>query len=159
MKSSLKISNSLKTQRDLKKINVEPNQIVKKDSLYRKRKKESSRNEKKRKKKKTMERFGETKKREVQDESDTWDKNIVEGVVQKCLVFFEKHLNRFANLDQKTCKKKTLKEKLGKDSITSSLYKINKCKLSKVRQSKPCDSSRSRSWLSCCKNSKVVYFK
>ena len=30
-----------------------------------------------------MERFGETKKREVQDESDTGDQNIVEGVVQK----------------------------------------------------------------------------
>ena len=80
-----------------------------------------------------MERFGETKKREVQDESDTGNKNIVEGVVQKWLVFFEKNLNRIANLDQKTCKKKTMKGKLGKDSTTSSLYKINKCKLSKVR--------------------------
>ena len=40
-----------------------------------------------------MERFGETKKREVQDESDTGDKIIVEGVVQKWLVFFEKNLN------------------------------------------------------------------
>ena len=106
-----------------------------------------------------MERFGETKKHEVQDESDTGDKNIVEGVVQKWLVFFEENLNRIANLDQKACKKKTMKGKLGKDSITSSLYKINKCKLSKVRQSKPCNNSRPRSWLSYCKNSEVVYFK
>ena len=98
-------------------------------------------------------------KREVQDESDTGDKNIVEGVVQKWLVFFEKNLSKIANLDQKTCKKKTMKGKLRKDSINSSLYKINKCKLSKVRQSKPCNNSRTRSWLSCCKNSKLVYFK
>ena len=34
-----------------------------------------------------IKRFGETKKREVQDESDTGDKNLVEGVVQKWLVF------------------------------------------------------------------------
>ena len=71
MKSSLKISNFLKTlQRDLKKVNVDPKQILKKDNLYRKRKKESSRNEKK-----AMERFGETKKRELQDESDTENKS------------------------------------------------------------------------------------
>ena len=101
----------------------------------------------------------ERQKREVQDESDTGDKNIVEGVVQKWLVFFEKNLSKIANLDQKTCKKKTMKGKLRKDSINSSLYKINKCKLSKVRQSKPCNNSRTRSWLSCCKNSKLVYFK
>ena len=57
MKISLKISNFLKTlQRDLKKVNVDPKQILKKDNLYRKRKKESSRNEKK-----AMERFRETK--------------------------------------------------------------------------------------------------
>ena len=42
------------------------------------------------------------KKREVQDESDTEDKNVIEGVVQRWLVFFEKNLNRIANLDQKT---------------------------------------------------------
>ena len=105
-----------------------------------------------------MERFGEIKKREVQDESDTGHKNIVEGVVQKWLVFFEENLNRIVNLDQKVCKKKIMKGKLGEDSITSSLHKINKCKLTKVRQSKPCN-NRPRSWLSCCKNSKVVYFK
>ena len=80
------------------------------------------------------------KKRDVQDESDTADKNIVEGVIQKWLVFIgfiRENLSKVANLDQKTCKKKTIKGKLGKDS--SSLHKINKCKLSKV--------------------SKVVYFK
>ena len=53
----MKISYFLKTlQKDLKKVNVDPKQILKKDSLYRKRKKESSRNEKK-----AMERFRETK--------------------------------------------------------------------------------------------------
>ena len=81
---------------------------------------------------KAMGRFGETRKRKEQDESDTGDKNKVEGVVQKLLVFFEKNLNKIANLDQKSCKKKTMKRKLGKESITSSLHKINKCKLSKV---------------------------
>ena len=57
VKISLKIRNFLKTlQRDLKRVKVDPKQVLKKDSLYRKRKKESSRNEKK-----AMERFGETK--------------------------------------------------------------------------------------------------
>ena len=106
-----------------------------------------------------MERFGETKKRKEQEESDTGDKNKVEGVVQKWLVFFAKNSNKIANLDQNTCKKKTMKGKLGKDNITSSLYKMNKCKLSKVRQSKPCNNTRPTSWLCCCEDSKVVYFK
>ena len=57
VKISVKISNFLKTlHRDLKKVNVDPKQILKKDSLYRKRKEESSRNQKK-----AMERFEETK--------------------------------------------------------------------------------------------------
>ena len=102
------------------------------------------------------------KKCEVQDESDTGDKNMVEGVVQKWLVLFvlfKKNLSKVANLDQKTCKKKTMKGKLGKYSITSSLYKINKGKLSKVRQFKPCNNNRPRFWLFCFKDSKVVYFK
>ena len=106
-----------------------------------------------------MERFTETWKRKGQDESDTGDKNKVEGLVKKWLVFFEKNLNKTANLDQKTCKNKTMKGKLGNDSITSSLYKINKSKLTKVRQSKPCNNSRLISWFCCCKDSKVVYFK
>ena len=63
------------------------------------------------------------------DEIDTWDKNKLEVVVQNSLVFFEKNLIKMANLDQSTCKKKAMKGKLGKDSITSSLYKISKCKL------------------------------
>ena len=50
-------------QRDLKTVNVDPKQILKK-SLYRKQKNENSR-----------------------DNSDTWDENIVVGVVQKWLVF------------------------------------------------------------------------
>ena len=72
-----------------------------------------------------MERFGETRKRKGQYESDTGDKSKVEGLVKTWLVFFEKNLNKAANLDQKTCKSKTMKGKLGKDSITSPLYKIN----------------------------------
>ena len=66
-----------------------------------------------------MERFGEARKRKEQDESDTGNKNKAEGVVQK------------------TCKKKTMKGKLGKATIARLLYKTNKCKLSKVRQFKP----------------------
>ena len=42
------------------------------------------------------------------------DKNTVERVVQKWLVFFEKNLNRIVNLDQKNCKKKTMNGKLRK---------------------------------------------
>ena len=52
------------------------------------------------------------KKREVQDESDTGDKNMVEGAVQKWLVFIrfirEILVQGRANLDQKTCKKKIM---------------------------------------------------
>ena len=117
-------------------------------------KKESSRN----KKKKLMSRFGETWKRKRQDESDAGDKSKIEDLVEKWLIFFDKSLSNIANLDQKTCRNKTMKEKLGNDDINSSLYKINKSKLSKVRQSKSCDNSRLRSWLCCCKDSKVVYF-
>ena len=106
-----------------------------------------------------MERSGETWKRKRQDESDTGNKNKVEGLVKKWLVFLEKNVNKISNLDQKTCKNKSMKGKLGNDSITNSLYKTNKSKLSKVRQSKLCNNSRLRSWLCCCKSSKVVYFK
>ena len=106
-----------------------------------------------------MKRFGETWKRKGQDESDTGDKNKAESLVKMWLVFFEENLNKAVNLDQKAGKNKTLKGKLGNDSITSSLYKINKSKLSKVRRSKPCNNSKLRSWLCYCKESKVVYFK
>ena len=68
--------------------------------------------------KEAMERFGETRKRNGQEESDIGDRNKVEGVVKKWLIFFEKNLNKIANLDQNICKKKTMKGKLGKDSIT-----------------------------------------
>ena len=108
---------------------------------------------------KTNEKIWRDKKREMQDESDYRDKNIAEGVVQKGFVFFKKNLNRIANLDQKTCKKKAMKWNLGKDNTPRLLHKINKCKLSKARQSKPYNSSRPWSWLSCCKNSKVVCFR
>ena len=55
-----------------------------------------------------MGRFRETWKCKWQDESDTGDK--VEGLVKKWLVFFEKNLNKLANLDQKTCKNKTIEK-------------------------------------------------
>ena len=97
--------------------------------------------------KKAMEIFRGTRKPTEQDESDTGDKNKVEGVVQKWLVFFEKNLSKIVkNLDQKTCKKKTMKGNPGKDNITSSFNKINKCKLSKVRQSKSCSNSSGNSF-------------
>ena len=82
----------------------------------------------------------------MQDESDTGDKNIVEDVVQKWLVFIHFIQEKPEQGDEfrSHCKKNTMKGKLGKYSITSSLYKINKCKLSKVTQSKSCKNSRHR---------------
>ena len=77
------------------------------------------------------------------DESDTGNRNKVKRIVQKLLVFFEKNLNKIANLYRKICKKKkAMKETLGKDSIISSLYKISKCKFSKARQFKSFNNSR-----------------
>ena len=108
---------------------------------------------------KSNEKIWRDEKREVQDESDAGDKGIVEGVVRSgwfLFILFEKNLRKVTNLDQKTCKKKTIKANPGKDSITSSLYKIWQ---SKVRQSKPLNNSRPRFWLFCFKDSKVVCFK
>ena len=122
----------------MKKVNVEPKKILKKDSLISKMKKKKA--------------------QETRKKKSNGGKSKVEGLVKKWLAFFVKNLNKIANLNQKTSKNKAMKGKLGNDSITSSLYKINKFKLSKVRQSKPCNNSRLRSWLCCCKNSKVVYF-
>ena len=81
-----------------------------------------------------MGRLGGTSKSKKQDESDTGDNDKVEGEVQKLLVFSEKNLNKIE--DKKTCKKKTMKGKLGKDIVTNSMFKVNKSKLGKVRQSK-----------------------
>ena len=63
--------------------------------------------------KKQWEDLERQKKRKEQDESDTGDKNKVEGVVQKWLVLFAKSLNNVPNLDQITCEKKRIKGKLG----------------------------------------------
>ena len=52
-------------------------------------------------------------------------KSKVEGLFKTWLVFFEKSLSKIANLDQKTCKSEMMKGKLGKDTITSPLYRIN----------------------------------
>ena len=139
----------------MKKVNVEPKQILKKDSLISKTKPRKLTT----KGKKAMETFGKTWNPKRRDESGTGDKNKVEGLAEKCLVLFEKNSNNIANLDQKICKNKTMKGKLGNDSITSLIYKINKSKLNKVRQSKPSNNSRLRSWLCCCKDSKVAYLK
>ena len=81
-----------------------------------------------------MGRLGGTSKSKKQDESGTGDNNKIEGGVQKLLVFFEKNLDKIE--DKKTCKKKAMKGKLGRDSVSSSMHKVNKCKLVKVRQSK-----------------------
>ena len=82
MKVSLKIRNFLKTlKRDLKKVNVDQKQILKKDCLYQKRKKkEYSRNEEKR---------WNNLKRHVrcQRKATLGDKNLAEGIVQRWLVF------------------------------------------------------------------------
>ena len=133
----------------MKTVNVEPKQILRKSSLISKMKKRKLKKEK-RKQWKDLERHENV--RGKMKVALTGDKNKVEGLV-KWLVFFKKNLNKVVNLDRKTCKNKTMKVKLGKDSITSSLNK--KCKLSKVRQSNPCNNSRVRSWLCCCKYSSV----
>ena len=59
-----------------------------------------------------MGRFGETGKCKGQGKSVTGDKNKVEGVFQKWLVFFVKNLNKIPNSDQKTCKKKIMRGQL-----------------------------------------------
>ena len=139
MKSSLKISNFSKIlERDLKKVNVEPKQILKKPAWYQKREKKSSRNEKKK----------------WQDESDTSDKKQSRMCNSEVVSFLREKLDKIVNLDLKISKEKKME-----DSITRSWYKINKCKPSKVKQSKPCYKSRLRSCLCCCKDNKVVYFK
>ena len=76
------------------------------------------------------------------------------------MVFFEKNLNKIANLDQKTCKKKTMKGKLKKDSIPNQLIIQNqKMQAQQSQAIQPCNNSRLRSWLCLCKDSKAVYFK
>ena len=98
VKISLKMGNFLK--RDLKKVNVERQQIFKKRLFE-----ESSRNGNK-----SNRTIWRDKKIDGQDESNTGDtKNNVETVVRKPLVFFEKNLSKIVNLDQKTCKEKTMK--------------------------------------------------
>ena len=57
----------------MKKVNLEPKQVLKKDSVHRKLKKESSRTEEK----SNGKIWREKKKRKEQDESDTGDKNKV----------------------------------------------------------------------------------
>ena len=112
--------------------------------------------------KKTMKRFGETKNVRCKTKVTLGMKTQQKVQFRSgwfLFVLFEKNLSKVANLDQKTCKKKTIKGKLGKENITSSLYKTSKCKLRKVRQSKLCNNSRPRFSLFCFKDSKVVYFK
>ena len=82
-----------------------------------------------------MERFREKWKRKRQDESDTGDKNKVEGLVKKWLVFFEKNLNKVANLDQETCKNKTRKGSSGMTAETA--YYTKSTNLSSEKSSNP----------------------
>ena len=135
---------------------VEPKQILKKDSLISNTKKRKLTQEIRKKKQwKDLDKHDNIRD-EMKVDSDTVDENKVEGLDKKRLVFIEKNLYKIANLDSKTCKNKTMKGKLGNDSITSSLYKMNKFKFNRVRQFKPCNNSRLRSWFCCCKDSKVV---
>ena len=78
-------------QRDLKKVNVELEQILKKDSHIKNEKKKA-----------------QEKNNGKKDESDTGDKNKVEGLVKKWF------------------SSRKMKGKLENKSITNSLYKINK---------------------------------
>ena len=63
----------------MKKVNVDPKQILKKDIENEKKKAQEIR--------KKQWKVWRDKKRELQDESDAGDKSIVEGLVQKWLVF------------------------------------------------------------------------
>ena len=63
----------------MKKVNVDPKQIFKKDIENEKKKAQEIR--------KKQWKVWRDKKRELQDESDAGDKSIVEGLVQKWLVF------------------------------------------------------------------------
>ena len=77
VKISLKLTNFSKTsQRDLKKVKVGPKQILKKRQYISQTKKR-----KLKKREKSNGKIWRDKKREVQDKSDTGDKNIAEGVV------------------------------------------------------------------------------
>ena len=70
----------LKTfQRDIKKANVEQKQIFKKDSLILKTKKKEAEEIRK----KAMKRFGETRKRKGQNESDSGDKKKRKSTSEK----------------------------------------------------------------------------
>ena len=85
MKRSLKKSDFLKTlQTGLKKVNVEPDTQKRQSDIEKEKEKAQEM------RKKTMGRFGGTRIRKEQDENDTGDKNKVEDVVQKLLVFFVK---------------------------------------------------------------------
>ena len=101
----LNISNFLKTlQRDLKKSKRRTKGDTQKSQTIQKTKNKKAQ-ENRKNQCKDLEKHKNIR---LQDESDTGNKNIVERVVQKWLVFFEKNLKRIANLDQKTCKKKTM---------------------------------------------------
>ena len=74
------MTNFLKTfQRDMKKANVEQKQIFKKGSLILKTKKKEAEEIRK----KAMKRFGETRKRKRQNESDSGDKKQRKSTSEK----------------------------------------------------------------------------
>ena len=100
-------------------MNVESKQILKKDSLISKIKKtkESSRNNKKKNNKKIWRAMKRQK-------SDTGDENKIDGLVKKWLPFLEKNLSKIENLDQKTCKKKTAREKPSPDLFCTVSTKV-----------------------------------
>ena len=78
---------------------VEPKQILKKDSLISNTKKRKLTQEIRKKKQwKDLERY-ENVRDKMKVDSDTVDKNKVEGLHKKWLVFIEKNLYKIANLD------------------------------------------------------------
>ena len=98
----------------------------------------------------------------MQDESDTGNKNIVEVVVQKWLVFIRfirLKLEQGREFRSEDLQEENNEREARKREHNQLLCKINKYKLSKVRQSKLCNNSRLRFWLFCFKDSKVVYLK
>ena len=78
---------------------VEPKQILKKDSLISNTKKRKLTQEIRKKKQwKDLERYDNVRD-EMKVDSDTVDKNKVEGLDKKWLFFIEKNLYKIANLD------------------------------------------------------------
>ena len=92
------------------------------------------------------------------DESDTGNKNKVKRIVQKLLVFFEKNLNKIANLYRKICKKKKSNERETRERQHNQLIIQNQ--QMQVQQSQTIQVFQQQQARFCfcwCKDSKVNY--